>query len=120
MIDDDLYYILLDEVQLVPRFEALPKISENTQIFLAEISENTQIFLAEILENTQIFYNIVVVLPTLWWHIADYLPRKSGSGVVVMLAWPSNISGIGVLALSTSVIVYQLGGLFPFGWNRTL
>ena len=51
MIDDDLYYILLDEVQLVPRFEALPKISENTQIFLAEI-----------LENTQIFYNIVVVL----------------------------------------------------------
>ena len=60
MIDDDLYYILLDEVQLVPRFEALPKI----------------------LENTQIFYNIVVVLPTFWWHIADYLPRKSGSGVV--------------------------------------
>ena len=109
MIDDDLYYILLDEVQLVPRFEALPKISENTQIFLAEI-----------LENTQIFYNIVVVLPTFWWHIADYLPRKSGSGGVVMLAWPSNISGIGVLALSTSVIVYQLGGLFPFGWNRTL
>ena len=36
----------------------------------------------EILENTQIFYNIVVVLPTFWWHIADYLPRKSGSGVV--------------------------------------
>lgn len=71
MIDDDLYYILLDEVQLVPRFEALPKISENTQIFLVEI-----------LENTQIFYNIVVVLPTFWWHIADYLPRKSGSGVV--------------------------------------
>ena len=34
MIDDDLYYIFLDEVQLVPRFEALPKISENTQIFL--------------------------------------------------------------------------------------
>ena len=60
MIDDDLYYILLDEVQLVPRFEALPKI----------------------LENTQIFYNIVVVLPTFRWHIADYLPRKSGSGVV--------------------------------------
>ena len=60
MIDDDLYYIFLDEVQLVPRFEALPKISENTQIF----------------------YNIVVVLPTFWWHIADYLPRKSGSGVV--------------------------------------
>ena len=57
MIDDDLYYILLDEVQLVPKFEALPKISENTQIFLAEILENTQIFLAEILENTQIFYN---------------------------------------------------------------
>lgn len=55
MIDDDLYYILLDEVQLVPRFEALPKISENTQIFLAEI-----------LENTQIFYNIVVVLPTFY------------------------------------------------------
>ena len=54
MIDDDLYYILLDEVQLVPRFEALPKISENTQIFLAEI-----------LENTQIFYNIVVVLPSI-------------------------------------------------------
>lgn len=71
MIDDDLYYILLDEVQLVPRFEALPKISENTQIFLTEI-----------LKNTQIFYNIVVVLPTFWWHIADYLPRKSGSGVV--------------------------------------
>lgn len=66
MIDDDLYYILLDEVQLVPRFEALPKISENTQIFLAEILENTQIFLAEILENTQIFYNIVVVLPTFY------------------------------------------------------
>ena len=55
MIDDDLYYILLDEVQLVSRFEALPKISENTQIFLAEI-----------LENTQIFYNIVVVLPTFY------------------------------------------------------
>lgn len=55
MIDDDLYYILLDEVQLAPRFEALPKISENTQIFLAEI-----------LENTQIFYNIVVVLPTFY------------------------------------------------------
>lgn len=55
MIDDDLYYILLDEVQLVPRFEALPKISENTQIFLVEI-----------LENTQIFYNIVVVLPTFY------------------------------------------------------
>lgn len=55
MIDDDLYYILLDEVQLVPRFEALPKILENTQIFLAEI-----------LENTQIFYNIVVVLPTFY------------------------------------------------------
>lgn len=54
MIDDDLYYILLDEVQLVSRFEALPKISENTQIFLAEI-----------LENTQIFYNIVVVLPSI-------------------------------------------------------
>lgn len=52
MIDDDLYYILLDEVQLVPRFEALPKISENTQIFSAEILENTQIFLVEILENT--------------------------------------------------------------------
>ena len=51
MIDDDLYYILLDEVQLVPRFEALPKISENTQIFLVEI-----------LKNTQIFYNIVVIL----------------------------------------------------------
>ena len=66
MIDDDLYYILLDEVQLVPRFEALPKISENTQIFLVEILENTQIFLAEILENTQIFYNIVVVLPTFY------------------------------------------------------
>lgn len=66
MIDDDLYNILLDEVQLVPRFEALPKISENTQIFLAEILENTQIFLAEILENTQIFYNIVVVLPTFY------------------------------------------------------
>ena len=60
MIDDDLYYILLEEVQLVSRFEALP----------------------EILENTQIFNNIVVVLPTFWWHIADYLPRKSGSGVV--------------------------------------
>ena len=58
------------------------KLLENTQIFLAEILENTQIFLAEILENTQIFYNIVVVLPTFWWHIADYLPRKSGSGVV--------------------------------------
>ena len=71
MIDDDLYYILLEEVQLVSRFEALP-----------EILENTQIFLAEILENTQIFNNIVVVLPTFWWHIADYLPRKSGSGVV--------------------------------------
>lgn len=55
MIDDDLYYILLDEVQLAPRFEALPKISENTQIFLVEI-----------LENTQIFYNIVVVLPTFY------------------------------------------------------
>ena len=55
MIDDDLYYIFLDEVHLVPRFEALPKISENTQIFLAEI-----------LENTQIFYNIVVVLPTFY------------------------------------------------------
>lgn len=55
MIDDDLYYILLDEVQLVPRFEALPKISENTQIFLVEI-----------LKNTQIFYNIVVVLPTFY------------------------------------------------------
>ena len=55
MIDDDLYYIFLDKVQLVPRFEALPKISENTQIFLAEI-----------LENTQIFYNIVVVLPTFY------------------------------------------------------
>ena len=55
MIDDDLYYILLDEVQLVPRFEALPKISENTQIFLVEI-----------LENTQIFYNIIVVLPTFY------------------------------------------------------
>ena len=82
MIDDDLYYILLDEVQLVPRFEALPKISENTQIFLVEILKNTQIFLVEILENTQIFYNIAVVLPTFWWHIADYLPRKSGSGVV--------------------------------------
>lgn len=66
MIDDDLYYILLDEVQLVPRSEALPKISENTQIFLVEILENTQIFLAEILENTQIFYNIVVVLPTFY------------------------------------------------------
>ena len=64
MIDDDLYYILLDEVQLVPRFEALPKISENTQIFLAEI-----------LENTQIFYNIVVVLPTFYrkWL---YFPEK--------------------------------------------
>ena len=66
MIDDDLYYILLDEVQLVSRFEALPKISENTQIFLVEILKNTQIFLAEILENTQIFYNIVVVLPTFY------------------------------------------------------
>ena len=66
MIDDDLYFILLDEVQLAPKFEALPKISENTQIFLAEILENTQIFLAEILENTQIFYNIVVVLPTFY------------------------------------------------------
>ena len=55
MIDDDLYYILLDEVQLIPRFEALPKISENTQIFLVEILKNTQIFLAEISENTQIF-----------------------------------------------------------------
>ena len=66
MIDDDLYYILLDEVQLVPRFEALPKISENTQIFLVEILKNTQIFLVEILENTQIFYNIVVVLPTFY------------------------------------------------------
>ena len=55
MIDDDLYYILLDEVQLVPRFEALPKILENTQIFLVEI-----------LKNTQIFYNIVVVLPTFY------------------------------------------------------
>ena len=55
MIDDDLYYILLEEVQLVSRFEALP-----------EILENTQIFLAEILENTQIFYNIVVVLPTFY------------------------------------------------------
>ena len=77
MIDDDLYYILLDEVQLAPRFEAPPKISENTQIFLVEILENTQIFLveilkntqiflAEILENTQIFYNIVVVLPTFY------------------------------------------------------
>jgi len=66
MIDDDLYYILLDEVQLVTRFEALPKISENTQIFLVEILKNTQIFLAEILENTQIFYNIVVVLPTFY------------------------------------------------------
>lgn len=55
MIDDDLYYILLDEVQLAPRFEALPKILENTQIFLVEI-----------LENTQIFYNIVVVLPTFY------------------------------------------------------
>ena len=75
MIDDDLYYILLDEVQLAPRFEALPKISENTQIFLAEILENTQIFLAEILENTQIFYNIVVVLPTFYrkWL---YFPEK--------------------------------------------
>ena len=64
MIDDDLYYILLDEVQLVPRFEALPKISENTQIFLVEI-----------LENTQIFYNIVVVLPTFYrkWL---YFPEK--------------------------------------------
>lgn len=66
MKDDDLYYILLDEVQLVTRFEALPKISENTQIFLVEILKNTQIFLAEILENTQIFYNIVVVLPTFY------------------------------------------------------
>ena len=55
MIDDDLYYIFLDEVQLVPRFETLPQISENTQIFLAEI-----------LENTQIYYNIVVVLPTFY------------------------------------------------------
>lgn len=75
MIDDDLYYILLDEVQLVPRFEALPKISENTQIFLVEILKNTQIFLAEILENTQIFYNIVVVLPTFYrkWL---YFPEK--------------------------------------------
>ena len=73
MIDDDLYYILLDEVQLVPRFEALPKISENTQIFLTEI-----------LENTQIFYNIVVVLPTFWWHIADYLPRSLAVGLLHM------------------------------------
>ena len=60
MIDDDLYYILLDEVQLAPRFEALPKISENTQIFLVEI-----------LKNTQIFYNIVVVLPTFWCLIRE-------------------------------------------------
>ena len=66
MIDDDLYYILLEEVQLVSRFEALPEILENTQIFLVEILKNTQIFLAEILENTQIFYNIVVVLPTFY------------------------------------------------------
>ena len=104
MIDDDLYYILLDEVQLVPRFEALPKISENTQIFLVEILENTQIFLveilentqillAEILENTQIFYNIVVVLPTFYREnglLANQknFPRyKFNSKIIHFLKW---------------------------------
>ena len=93
MIDDDLYYILLDEVQLVPRFEALPKISENTQIFLVEILKNTQILLAEILENTQIFYNIVVVLPTFYREnglLANQknFPRyKFNSKIIHFLKW---------------------------------
>ena len=93
MIDDDLYYILLDEVQLVPRFEALPKILENTQIFLVEILKNTQILLAEILENTQIFYNIVVVLPTFYREnglLANQknFPRyKFNSKIIHFLKW---------------------------------